>query len=117
MNDKDILLEVNIGGEESKSGIAPEGLEALAQLALELPNVRLRGLMAIPPAGAGRQFFRKMYQLYVDIIQKMSHNENDINCLSMGMSGDYMDAVREGDTLVRVGTALFGERAPLPPGP
>ena len=53
-----------------------------------------------------------MYEIYVDIIQKMSHNENDINCLSMGMSGDYMDAVREGATLVRVGAALFGERPP-----
>ena len=54
-----------------------------------------------------------MSQFYVDIKQKMAHNGNDINCLSMGMSGDYMDAVREGATLVRVGTALFGERKPV----
>jgi hypothetical protein len=53
-----------------------------------------------------------MRQLFVDIKRKMAHNENDINCLSMGMSGDYMDAVREGATLVRVGTALFGAREP-----
>ncbi len=113
---QDVLLEVNIAGEESKSGAAPEELEALVRKALELPNVRLRGLMAIPPAGDSRQFFREMHQLFVDIKRKMSHNENDINCLSMGMSGDYMDAVREGATLVRVGTALFGPRPPLAPG-
>lgn len=112
---QDILIEVNIAGEESKSGIPPEELEALTRRAAELPHIRLRGLMAIPPAspaGENRGFFRKMFQLYVDIKQKMAHNGNDINCLSMGMSGDYMDAVREGATLVRVGTALFGERKP-----
>ena len=112
---QDILLEVNIGGEESKSGVAPKDLKALARVVLELPNVRLRGLMTIPPIVSekgNREFFHKMYEIYVDIIQKMSHNENDINCLSMGMSGDYMDAVREGATLVRVGAALFGERPP-----
>ena len=113
---QDILLEVNIAGEESKSGVPPEELEALALRAGELPHIRLRGLMAIPPAAGAegnRGFFRKMSQFYVDIKQKMAHNGNDINCLSMGMSGDYMDAVREGATLVRVGTALFGEREPL----
>lgn len=111
---QDVLVEVNIAGEESKSGIGPKDLEALCQLAGSLPHVRLRGLMAIPPAGEGPQFFRKMHQLYVDIKRKMSHNENDIDCLSMGMSGDYMDAVREGATLVRVGAALFGPRPALP---
>ena len=111
---QDVLVEVNIAGEESKSGIGPKDLEALCQLAGSLPHVRLRGLMAIPPAGEGPQFFRKMHQLYVDLKRKMSHNENDIDCLSMGMSGDYMDAVREGATLVRVGTALFGPRPALP---
>ena len=113
---QDILLEVNIAGEESKSGVPPEELEALALRAGELPHIRLRGLMAIPPAAGAegnRGFFRKMSQFYVDIKQKMAHNGNDINCLSMGMSGDYMDAVRGGATLVRVGTALFGERKPV----
>lgn len=115
---QDILLEVNIAGEESKSGVAPGELEPLCRMALELPNVRLRGLMAVPPAapaGGSRQFFREMRQLFVDIKRKMDDNENDINCLSMGMSGDYMDAVREGATLVRVGTALFGPRPIQPP--
>ena len=109
---QDILLEINIGGEESKSGISPDELPALAQKAAACPNVRLRGLMAIPPVAEGpdghRPFFQKMRQLYVDISRKMSDNGTTIDCLSMGMSGDYEDAVREGATLVRVGTALFG---------
>jgi len=110
---QDILIEVNIGGEESKSGAAPEEVEALAKLAAALSHVRLRGLMAIPPAlpEKSRGFFHQMHQFYVDIIQKMDDNRNDISCLSMGMSGDYMDAVREGATQVRVGTALFGPRS------
>lgn len=110
---QDILIEVNIGREESKGGVLPEQAEALARQALDLPNVRLRGLMAIPPAapaGESRGFFRETYQLYVDIIQKMVDNNTDVNCLSMGMSRDYMDAIREGATLVRVGTGLFGPR-------
>ena len=114
---QDILLEVNIGGEASKSGVAPEAVYALAEQAMACPHVRLRGLMAIPPIveqpGGNRPFFAKMYQLYVDIRTKLDHNETAITCLSMGMSGDYEDAVREGATLVRVGTALFGPRPPM----
>ena len=114
---QDILLEVNVGGEESKSGVAPEDLFALAQKAAVLPHVRLRGLMAIPPAahapGENRPFFAEMKQLFVDIKGKMDDNSSAMDSLSMGMSGDYMDAVREGATLVRVGTALFGPRPPM----
>ena len=113
---QDILLEVNIGGEESKSGIAPEELPALVKQAAACPHVRLRGLMAIPPVAGpdgNRPFFAKMRQLFVDIRDKMSDNGITIDCLSMGMSGDYEDAVREGATLVRVGTALFGPRPPM----
>ena len=114
---QDILLEINIGGEESKSGISPEELPALAQKAAACPHVNLRGLMAIPPVAEGpdgnRPFFAKMRQLFVDISSKMSDNGTTIDCLSMGMSGDYEDAVREGATLVRVGTALFGPRPPM----
>ena len=115
---QDVLLEVNIGDEQSKSGADPAALFSLCALAGELPHTRLRGLMAIPPAAGpdgNRKFFREMRQLYVDIRTKMSDNRKDINCLSMGMSGDYADAVREGATLVRVGTALFGARPPLAP--
>lgn len=114
---QDILLEINIGGEESKSGISPDELPALAQKAAACPHVNLRGLMAIPPVAEGpdgnRPFFAKMRQLFVDIRDKMSDNGITIDCLSMGMSGDYEDAVREGATLVRVGTALFGPRPPM----
>ena len=114
---QDILLEINIGGEESKSGISPDELPALARKAAACPHVNLRGLMAIPPVAEGpdgnRPFFAKMRQLFVDIRGKMSDNGITIDCLSMGMSGDYEDAVREGATLVRVGTALFGPRPPM----
>lgn len=117
---QDILLEVNIGGEDSKSGVSPAEVLALAEQAVACPHVRLRGLMAIPPIqeqpGGNRPFFAKMYQLYVDIRTKLDHNGAVINCLSMGMSGDYEDAVREGATLVRVGTALFGPRPPMKQG-
>ena len=117
---QDILLEVNIGGEASKSGISPEELSALAAQAVGSPHVRLRGLMAIPPVAAGpdgnRPFFTKMRQLYVDIRSQMDDNKTSFDCLSMGMSGDFEDAVREGATLVRVGTALFGPRPPMHKG-
>lgn len=116
---QDILLEVNIAGEESKGGISPEELPQLAGLAAGCPHVRLRGLMAIPPIsslpGANRKYFSQMRNLFVDIMNKMSDNQSVIDCLSMGMSADYEDAIAEGATLVRVGTALFGPRPPMNP--
>lgn len=109
---QDILLEVNIGGEAAKSGFAPEAVEAAAAHAKELPHVQVRGLMTIPPAGAARDenmvYFEKVHALYVDINQKMYNNELDY--LSMGMSGDFADAIRAGSNMVRVGTAIFGAR-------
>ena len=97
-----------------------EKLSALAAQAVGSPHVRLRGLMAIPPVAAGpdgnRPFFTKMRQLYVDIRSQMDDNKTSFDCLSMGMSGDFEDAVREGATLVRVGTALFGPRPPMHKG-
>lgn len=114
---QDILLEINIGGEESKGGIPAEEARSLAALANSMEHVRLRGLMAIPPIctipGGNRHFFVEMNQLFVDIRKEMSDNQNEFNCLSMGMSGDYEDAIAEGATLVRVGTALFGARPPM----
>lgn len=114
---QDILLEVNIGGEASKSGVSQAALLPLARKAAALPHIRLRGLMAIPPAagepGENRHFFAEMRHLFVDIRTALDDNVSDIDCLSMGMSGDYEDAVREGATLVRVGTALFGTRPPM----
>lgn len=114
---QDILLEVNIGREESKGGCLPDDLPALMELAASLDHVRLRGLMAIPPVstnpGANRPYFSAMRQLYVDMQAKMSDNQNSIDHLSMGMSADFPDAIEEGATLVRVGTALFGPRPPM----
>ncbi len=114
---QDVLLEVNIAGEESKGGVLPAQLPALVEKALELPHIRLRGLMCIPPvvvAGqSNRKFFAQTRQLYVDMHSKIADNNSDMDCLSMGMSGDFEDAVEEGATLVRVGTALFGPRPPM----
>ena len=109
---QDILLEVNIGREAAKSGFDPAEVTAAAEAALSKPHVRMRGLMTIPPADADRdtnmRYFEEVRTLYVDINAKLFHNE--LECLSMGMSGDYPDAIRAGATMVRVGTAIFGAR-------
>ena len=109
---QDILLEVNIGREAAKSGFAPEDVLAGAETALERPHVRVRGLMTIPPADAERdanfRYFQEVQALYVDMNKKLFHNE--LEYLSMGMSGDYEDAIRAGATMVRVGSAIFGAR-------
>ena len=114
---QDILLEINIANEPSKGGFLPEEALALAELATTLNHVRLRGLMAIPPRaevrGGNNMFFSSMCQLFVDIKGKVSDNQSKINCLSMGMSDDFEDAIAHGSTLVRVGTALFGARPPI----
>lgn len=111
---QDILLEVNIAGEESKHGFPPEEMVRAAKRAMELEGVRLRGVMCIPPRaereGANREFFEKTRQLFVDIKGQIGDNKNQLDCLSMGMSADYADAVRCGATIVRVGTGLFGPR-------
>jgi hypothetical protein len=109
---QDILLEVNIGEEAAKSGFAPQDLFPAAESAQGCPHIRVRGIMTIPPADADREanmrYFEKVRTLYVDINEKLFHNGLDY--LSMGMSGDYEDAVRVGATMVRVGTAIFGKR-------
>ena len=109
---QDILLEVNIGGEAAKSGFAPQEVENAAAQAKEMDHVRVRGLMTIPPADATREenvvYFQKVQALYVDINRKMY--DNGLEYLSMGMSGDFADAIRAGANMVRVGTAIFGAR-------
>lgn len=109
---QDILLEVNIGREEAKSGFAPEETEAAAVLARELPHVRVRGLMTIPPVETvphgNLVYFEQMHRLYVDINGKIY--DNKLEYISMGMSGDFADAIRAGSNMVRVGTAIFGAR-------
>ena len=112
---QDILLEVNIGREEAKSGFAPEEVLAGAEAAAARTHVRVQGLMTIPPADADREenlrYFQEVQALYVDMNTKLFHNE--LKYLSMGMSGDYEDAIAQGATMVRVGTALFGPRPPM----
>lgn len=110
----DVLLEINIAGEESKAGFSVEEAVAAAEGVARFPHLRLRGLMTIGRADASEEerkaYFARMRKLLVDIAAKNSHNIS-INILSMGMSGDYAIAAGEGATIVRVGRVLFGERA------
>ena len=110
---QDILLEVNIGEEASKSGFAAEDILPLMEKIGEFSNICIKGLMAIPPishiSGENQKFFQKMFHLSVDIRQKKYDNVK-VDCLSMGMSGDFADAIASGSTMVRVGTAIFGAR-------
>ena len=107
-----VLLEVNIGGEEAKSGFLPDELHAAAQMARELPHVEVQGLMTIPPVQTREHenipYFQKVYALYVDINREIY--DNNLKYISMGMSGDFEDAIRCGSNMVRVGTAIFGRR-------
>ena len=105
----DVLLEVNIGDEASKSGIGAESVFDLAEQMLPLTNVRIRGLMAIPPIGADEKVFAHMKELYEQLKDRKLPNVS-ADVLSMGMSGDYEVAVKHGSTLVRIGTKLFGAR-------
>ena len=109
---QDVLLEVNIGGEESKSGFAPGELYAAAETVRTFSHISVRGLMAIPPIErephGNLAYFEKVAQLYVDINQKLY--DNSFKYLSMGMSDDFEDAISAGATMVRVGSAIFGHR-------
>ena len=108
-----ILLEVNIGSEESKSGFDREEILPLLEQIGDFPHISVRGLMAIPPisqnSGDNRKFFQEMLQLSVDITGKKYDNVT-VDCLSMGMSDDFEDAIACGSTMIRVGTAIFGAR-------
>ena len=110
---QDIFLEVNVGDEESKSGFAVGEVLPLLEHIGEYPNIFVRGLMTIPPIskkeGDNRKFFQEILQLSVDIRTKKYDNVS-VDCLSMGMSDDFEDAVSCGSTMVRVGTAIFGAR-------
>lgn len=110
---QEILLEVNIGEEAAKTGFAASDILPLIDKIDSFSNICVRGLMAIPPIsenpGDNSKFFLKMREIYVDIRAKKKDNVL-VDCLSMGMSGDYLDAIRCGSTMVRIGTAIFGER-------
>ena len=110
---QDILLEINVGQEESKSGFREEEILPLLEKIGDFSNVCVKGLMAIPPisqnSGDNLKYFQKISHLSVDIKAKKYDNVT-VKCLSMGMSGDYQDAIRCGSTMIRIGTAIFGAR-------
>lgn len=109
----DILIEVNIGKEENKSGVMPENLENLIYEIKDLPAISIKGLMTIPPICDNtdkiRGYFSNMYNKFLDISTKKLDNVS-MDILSMGMSGDYYEAILEGANMVRIGSALFGNR-------
>ena len=110
---QDILLEVNVGQEESKSGFTAEETPEIAASMAQYPHCRLRGLMAIPPvsekSGDNCRYFEKIRRIAVDITAKKQHNSL-MDILSMGMTDDFEDAIACGSTMIRVGTAIFGAR-------
>ena len=110
---QDILAEVNIGGEEAKSGVAPELLPELLDAAAKYGSVRIRGLMAVAPKddgfGLAGRCFSQMYKLFIDN-QVIKRDNIVMDYLSMGMSGDYEAAIKEGSNMIRLGTSIFGPR-------
>ncbi len=105
----DILLEINIGQEESKSGLLAGGFIETAKIISEMENIRIRGLMCIPPVGSDESYFAKMQELYENGRANYSFLK-DMDTLSMGMSGDYESAIKYGSTIIRIGSGLFGYR-------
>ncbi|MCI8484876.1 MAG: YggS family pyridoxal phosphate-dependent enzyme [Lachnospiraceae bacterium] len=109
----DILIEVNIAQEESKFGVSEKEVLPLIQQIAKLPHIHIKGLMTIAPfvndPEENRKYFHQIRELSVDIMKKNIDNVS-MSVLSMGMTGDYMVAVEEGATMVRVGTGIFGER-------
>ena len=111
--DTDILIEVNIGREENKSGVLEEELFELLEKTSKLENIKVRGLMTIPPICGSKtenyKYFDKMNKLFIDISAKTLDNVS-MDFLSMGMSDDYQEAILAGANMVRVGSGLFGAR-------
>lgn len=105
----DVLIEVNVGSEESKSGIAPERLDELLEGIAGLPHICVRGLMAIPSKEKTEENFSRMQELF-EGLKTSSHDRLSMEVLSLGMSGDYPLAVQYGSTMVRLGSAIFGPR-------
>lgn len=111
-----ILIEVNVGGEENKSGVSPAGLESLVEEIAQLPNISVEGLMTIPPIcendAETAQFFSNMYKYFIDMRAKKLDNVS-MDYLSMGMSSDYELAIESGANIVRIGSSIFGKRVYL----
>jgi pyridoxal phosphate enzyme (YggS family) len=100
-----VLIQVNVSGEASKNGVAPKDVAALARMVSLMPRLRLRGLMAMPEPGADRSRYREAKEIFA-----LLRAEIAVDTLSMGMSDDLELAIAEGATMVRVGTAIFGQR-------
>ena len=107
-----VCIQVNVSGEASKSGVAPGAVAALAQAICALPRLRLRGLMAIPEPTPNTTLRRRRFALLRELQTDLIALGHPLDTLSMGMSDDLEDAIVEGATMVRVGTAIFGNRAP-----
>ena len=105
-----ICIQVNIGGEDTKSGVAPADAAALARVIAGLPRLKLRGLMAIPPPTSDFVQQRRHFAVLRELKEQLAHERVMLDTLSMGMSADLEAAVAEGATLVRIGTSIFGER-------
>jgi PLP dependent protein len=110
MGPLNVCLQVNVSGEASKSGCAPGEVAALAPAVAQLPNLRLRGLMAIPEPGEDVATQRRRFATLRELRERLAADGLVLDTLSMGMSDDLEAAVLEGATMVRVGTAIFGER-------
>jgi pyridoxal phosphate enzyme (YggS family) len=106
----DICLQVNVSGEASKSGVAPEEVRSLAEAVRPLPRLRLRGLMAVPEASDDLELQRRRFRQLRLLLEQLNAAGFGLDTLSMGMSQDLEAAVMEGATIVRIGTAIFGER-------
>ena len=110
---QDILLEINIGGEEAKHGFSPAEFADILPAVATLPAIRVRGLMTVAPIVAEKaetlQFMRKMQEIYIDTAHK-NYDNIKMEYLSMGMSGDFREAIACGANIVRIGTAIFGAR-------
>jgi hypothetical protein len=111
--DLQVCLQVNVSGELSKSGVAPEELLALARHVQTLPRLKLRGLMAIPEPTPDRNRQRQHFRMLRKLLEKLNAEGFQLDTLSMGMSDDLEAAIAEGATIVRVGSAIFGERKKL----
>lgn len=105
-----VCLQVNISHEQSKSGLEPDDVAALARLVITLPRLKLRGLMAIPAAETDPQQQRRVFHQVRLLFEALRQEFPAMDTLSMGMSGDYCAAIAEGSTVVRIGTAIFGPR-------
>lgn len=106
----EVLVQVNVSGEASKSGVAPGGAAALARVVAALPRLRLRGLMSVPEPTADERLQRARFREVRELYESLKREGLALDTLSLGMTADMQAAIAEGSTMVRIGTAIFGER-------